>query len=240
MRVAGRWLAAAGRRRWVVAVGASVAVGSLGVVPPLPALAFGAVAALSTNAAWGVVAGRVYRQGADSTSVLVAALADELRAGRSPPQALAGVAAHHAGPLADVLAEAARTEQLGGDTDAVFVSAAGRLPGGADLSRLATAWRLSRATGCSLADVLDAVTLDLRARRRQHRLLVGLLAGPRASAALLAGLPVIGLLMGAALGADPVRVLTSTGPGQWALVAGVGLDVAGILWTGRLVRAAGG
>ena len=64
-------------------------------------------------------------------------------------------------------------------------------------------------------------------------------AGPRSSARLLAGLPLLGLAMGSGVGADPWAVLTTTGSGQALLVAGVLLEVAGIAWTGRLVRRIG-
>jgi tight adherence protein B len=46
---------------------------------------------------------------------------------------------------------------------------------------------------------------------------------------------VLGLAMGSGVGADPWSVLTRTGTGQVLLVAGVGLEVAGIAWTRRLV-----
>jgi tight adherence protein B len=106
------------------------------------------------------------------------------------------------------------------------------------LARISAAVVLSGRTGCSLAAVLAAVEDDLRARGRQVLELRSATAGPRASAALLAGLPVLGLAMGGGVGADPWHVLTATGPGQALLVVGVGLEIAGIAWTGRLVQRA--
>jgi tight adherence protein B len=55
---------------------------------------------------------------------------------------------------------------------------------------------------------------------------------------LLAGLPVLGLAMGSGVGADPWRVLTTTSTGQVLLVVGVALELAGVAWSGRLVRRA--
>jgi tight adherence protein B len=106
------------------------------------------------------------------------------------------------------------------------------------LARVAAAVRLSARTGCSLADVLTAVEDDLRARSRAALELRSATAGPRAGALLLAGLPVLGLAMGSGVGADPWRVLTTTGTGQLLLVAGACLEVAGVTWSGRLVRRA--
>src|SRR3712207_6248911 len=94
---------------------------------------------------------------------------------------------------------------------------------------------LFRSTGASLSAVVTAVEDDLRARHRQRLELRSAVAGPRASAVLLAGLPLLGLAMGSGVGADPWSVLTGTGVGQVLLVAGVVLEVAGIAWTARLV-----
>ena len=106
------------------------------------------------------------------------------------------------------------------------------------VARVAAAARLSARTGCSLAAVVDAVEDDLRARSRQRLELHSATAGSRASAALLAGLPVLGLVMGGGVGADPWHVLTTTPTGQVLLVAGVGLEVTGLAWSARLVSRA--
>jgi tight adherence protein B len=86
--------------------------------------------------------------------------------------------------------------------------------------------------------VAAAVEDDLRARARAETELRAAVAGPRASAAVLAGLPLVGLLMGSGVGADPWRVLTTTGTGTVLLVAGVALELAGVTWSARLVRRA--
>jgi tight adherence protein B len=83
-----------------------------------------------------------------------------------------------------------------------------------------------------------AVEDDLRARQAQKHDLRSALAAPRASAGLLAGLPLLGLAMGSGVGADPWHVLTRTGTGQALLVAGVALEIAGVAWSGRLVARA--
>ncbi|HEY5518801.1 MAG TPA: type II secretion protein F, partial [Cellulomonas sp.] len=65
------------------------------------------------------------------------------------------------------------------------------------------------------------------------------LAGPRATARVLTGLPVLGVALGAAVGADPVGVLLGGGLGTVALMTGVALVLVGRWWIARLVRAAG-
>jgi tight adherence protein B len=86
--------------------------------------------------------------------------------------------------------------------------------------------------------VVSAVEDDLRARRRHRLELRAATAAPRASALLLAGLPLLGLAMGSGVGADPWAVLTTTATGQVLLVAGVALEVLGLTWSRRLVRRA--
>jgi tight adherence protein B len=53
-------------------------------------------------------------------------------------------------------------------------------------------------------------------------------------------LPVAGVLMGSALGADPLAFLVSSGAGRVTLLAGTLLIAAGVGWTEAIVRRAGG
>lgn len=159
-------------------------------------------------------------------------LAAELRAGRSTAEATGTAVAGCPDP--DLAAALGPVLRLGAEP--------GHLPTAAELrsvlARLACAVRLSARTGSSLAAVVSAVEDDLRARARAETELRAAVAGPRASAAVLAGLPVIGLLMGSGVGADPWRVLTTTGTGTVLLVAGAGLEATGLAWSARLVRRA--
>lgn len=237
----------AGRVRCVLAAAAVVSGVLLGVVGVLPALSGGVVAALLVQLAWAARAGRMRAAQSVASLEWVAAVAAELRAGRAPEQALAASTEHAAPVLKAALLSATRTAAYGGDVPRALREVALALGGPAQatdgqgpcadaLLRVAAGWSLSQSSGCSLAAVLDAVETDLRSRQRHRREIDGLLAGPRATAALLAVLPVLGLVLGSSLGARPWHVLTSTGPGQLALVAGVTLDAVGVLWTARLVR----
>lgn len=66
------------------------------------------------------------------------------------------------------------------------------------------------------------------------------LAGARSTAVMLAGLPVLGLLLGTALGADPLHVLLHTGAGLGCLLVGGVLEGLGMWWALRIVRGAEG
>jgi tight adherence protein B len=219
---------------------------------PLPAAAavlVGAVAALLSTPLVAALAGgcaalaaraELRRRAAVREEARLAALGEaltalgaELRGGRSLDEATRAAVAACADPdSGGALARAVRAPEDGAG-EPVDAGELGRA-----LGRVAAAARLSARTGCSLAAVVGAVEDDLRARSRQRLELRSATAGSQASAALLAGLPVLGLGMGAGVGADPWQVLTTTVPGQALLVAGVGLEVAGLAWSARLVRRA--
>jgi len=196
------------------------------------------VAVLAAGGAWGGARAWARRRATARVDAGLRGLADglgalaaDLRSGRSLTEAAA--AAEHACGDARTgrsLARAVRTPEVP-DPEA---------PGeiGDALTRIAAATRLSTRTGCSLAAVATAVEDDLRARARHRAELRAATAGPRASAVVLAGLPVLGLLMGSGVGADPWRILTTTGAGQALLVGGVALEAAGLTWSHRLVERA--
>lgn len=232
--------AGAGRRRvrLPLLAAAGAATVAAGVSTPLVALLAGGSAALAARA-WAA-----RRAGADAEARLAAlaealgALAAELRAGRALDEAARGAA----GACSDRECGAALVRAV--RAPGAVGSGGGDPPAGgnelaAELGRLSAAVVLSGRTGCSLATVVTAVEDDLRARLRRRRALLVATAGPRSSARLLAGLPVLGLAMGSGIGADPWQVLTETGPGQVLLVGGVLLEVAGIAWTNRLIRRIG-
>lgn len=103
---------------------------------------------------------------------------------------------------------------------------------------LVSAWVLASRFGLPMADVLDAARRDVEAEIGFGRRLKAKMAGPRASAAVLAVLPLVCVLLGEAMGASPFRVLTGTGAGQLLLVLGSALIWAGAAWcrvlTGRV------
>jgi len=105
---------------------------------------------------------------------------------------------------------------------------------------VAAVWTVSERSGAPAAAVLERVEQDLRTRERQHREVAAQLAGARSTAALLAMLPFVGIGLGAAMGARPLHVLLGTERGQVAMLVGAGLDAVGLLWTARIVKAAGG
>ncbi len=107
-----------------------------------------------------------------------------------------------------------------------------------ELAPLASAWRVADRAGAPLALVVGRVAGDLAARADQHRAVVTAVAGARSSAALLAVLPALGLVLGVAMGARPQHVLLDTASGRLVCLVGVVLDAAGLLWTARITARA--
>jgi len=98
--------------------------------------------------------------------------------------------------------------------------------------------RLSAEVGAPLVDVLDRLRSTLEADDEIASERAAALAGPRASARILAWLPLAGLGLGAAIGADPISVFADGGVGSAVMLAGLGCHLAGRALSRRLVRLA--
>jgi tight adherence protein B len=214
----------------LAAGGVAVVAGAV-LSTPLVAVLAGGCAALGARSVRSARRGRREELGLLALAEALGVLAAELSAGRPVVAALRTAAASCPDSRTAVLLVAA----LGADEAGPRARPGGT---GSELERLRSAVRLSGTTGCPLAEVLAAVEGDLRARYRRLLELRAATAGPRAAAVLLAGLPVLGLAMGAGIGARPWSVLTTTPAGQLVLVTGVLLEVAGVAWVGRLLRRA--
>lgn len=154
----------------------------------------------------------------------------ELEAGGRAAAAL--IAAADAAPAhAATFRSAAATARTGGDADRVLAA-------DPDTELLGHAWRLGEQAGAPPAAVLTRVAADLGAADEQRRAVAVALAGPRSSAALLTGLPLLGLALGLAMGARPLAFLAGAPAGRAVCCAGVLLDVAGVLWMRRILRKA--
>ncbi|MBB5892338.1 type II secretion system F family protein [Kutzneria kofuensis] len=163
------------------------------------------------------------------------ALVAELRVGAHPATA-AERAAMDADPLAaKAMSAVAKTARLGGDVDRALVRSAADEPSLAGvLGQVGRAWRLAGRHGVPLAEVLDSVRRDLDQRLQFSRQVHARMAGPRASAAVLAVLPELGVLLGEAIDARPLHVLADTPIGQVLLATGALLICGGVLWSAKL------
>ncbi|WP_411103400.1 type II secretion system F family protein [Streptomyces sp. cmx-4-9] len=228
----------AGRWREAAPLGAGLLLALLGgsVIP----LAVGAAAVPLVRRWLRVREGeraRVAR--AAGVAALCGAAVGELRSGAQPGQALtAALRRTLPGPGGPGAAEAAllAAAAFAGDVPAALHQAA-REPGAQGLAGMAACWRVSVDGGAGLAAGLDRLEAALRAERDREESLRAQLAGARSTAVVLALLPLVGLLIGTGLGADPLRVLLHTPMGWGCLLAGALLEALGLLWCSRIVRA---
>jgi len=84
------------------------------------------------------------------------------------------------------------------------------------------------------------VRRDLTGRSRFRSRTEAGLAGARATAAILAALPLLGIALGQAVGAAPVQLLLGSTAGGLLLVVGTALVCAGLAWSGAITAAVGG
>ncbi len=159
----------------------------------------------------------------------------ELKAGANTAAAATAVAEDAEPESAAVLVAVASAVRLGGDVDRAVQHCAAGAPHLAGLLRpFAAALTLARRHGLPTAEVLDAVRKDVDGRVRFSKQVQARMAGPRASGAVLAALPVVGIVLGQLMGAAPLRVLLTTGVGQGLLAVGTVLVCAGVLWIAKL------
>jgi tight adherence protein B len=222
------------RSGWLLlatAIGTAVAAGLL-PVGVVASCAVAAVIGLRVRTSRRVSAAR--EAAALATVEVTVGLAAELRAGRTSAQALAAVAPW-SGPLASSLVSAAAAVDAGAPAaDGLLLAAA--VPGGEPLRQVSAAWRVTEATGGRLAGVLDRLADALDGELELRQELESALAGPRATVVLLAGLPVMGLALGQAVGAHPLHLLLYR-PLGWALLGSAALlDAVGVIAMVRITR----
>ena len=184
------------------------------------------------------MSGRLFRaREADQTRMglieLADALAAELQAGAAPREALWRASRDQ--PRFAAVAAVARSPA--GDVVPVLHELA-RLSGGAGAADLATAWVVCETTGGRLTGPVARLAGAWRDDEQVRREVTAALAGPRATAVLLAGLPLAGLAMGASLGADPAATFREPAVAMVVVVPGLLLEVAGLVWTAGIMRRA--
>lgn len=159
----------------------------------------------------------------------------ELRVGAHPLRAFTIAAAESAGPVGESLRAVAARARLGADVVAGFRSAAARSAVPAYWLRLAVFWELAVQHGLPMSVLMRAAHRDIVDRQRFSARIQAALAGARATAVILAGLPALGVLLGQLIGARPLRFLFGGGVGGVFLVAGAGLITVGLVWANRII-----
>lgn len=158
----------------------------------------------------------------------------ELRAGAHPVRAFSIAADETGGPVAVALRAVAARARLGADVTAGLLAAARSSALPAYWERLAVCWQLGSDHGLAIASLMRAAQRDVAERQRFSARVSAGMAGARASAAILAILPLLGVLLGQLIGARPLSFLLTGRVGGWLLVVGLTLACAGLLWSDRI------
>lgn len=162
-------------------------------------------------------------------------LVGELRVGAHPVAAF-GVAAEDVdGVVATALRTIAARARLGTDVVAGMLSVARLSSLPEQWDRLAVCWQLAQTHGLAIGTLMQTAQRDLVERQRFASRVDAGMAGARATAAVLAGLPVVGIGLGQLIGADPLSLLLSAGFGECLLAIGVLLACSGLLWCDRII-----
>lgn len=190
---------------------------------------------------------------ADSVPLVVHELATLLEAGRSPQQLWSDAAMvcrsrsrEDDGKLwhefAEIFEACARFAMLGYSASLALFRESKRetLPVVArqGLEKLAICVAVSEESGAPLSCILRRFAEQSEDEIDANHGREAVLAGPRATAKLLAWLPVCGLLLGAVAGADVASIFLGSPWGLALLVAGAVLMICGKVWSARLVRQA--
>lgn len=224
------------RIRLPVTSGLTAGVLLLGAVGPLGLAGAAAVVALTFAVRARRRAKR--RAAADEAAALQAALevlTGELRIGAHPVVAFATAATEVDGAVASSLRTVAARARMGADVVAGLRSVARRSAMPAHWERLAGCWQLAESHGLAIATLMRTAQRDIVAHERFTSQVTAGMAGARATAAVLAGLPLLGVGLGQLIGAEPLGFLLSDGAGQWLLIVGVTLSCVGLLWSDRII-----
>lgn len=162
-------------------------------------------------------------------------LIGELRVGAHPARALAVAAAESPGMVGKSLRGIAIRSGLGADVVAGLRMLAGESSIPARWVHLAACWNLAAENGLAISTLIRAAHREMVERQRFGDRIDAALAGARATAIILAVLPVVGVALGESVGAHPIRFLLGDGIGGVLLVAGATFIAIGLAWAGHII-----
>lgn len=223
-------------RRPVLTVAAVLAIaGVVLAVPPAFSAAGLAAAATAEIRRRRTARGRRGRSEARAMAASLEVLTGELRVGAHPLRAFTVAANESPDPVGAHFRSIAIRAGIGADvaTGIRAISAASAAP--AYWERVAVSWDLAAQHGLAMSSLMGAAHRDIVERQRFADRMHAALAGSRATAVILSGLPVLGVVLGELIGAQPIRFLSDGVVGGCLLVVGVGLACVGILWSDRIV-----
>jgi len=169
-----------------------------------------------------------------SMETAIDVLSGELQIGAHPATAFAVAAEETAGSVGASCRAVAARARLGADVAAGLRGVAETSALASQWERLAVCWQLATDHGLAMSPLMRAAQRDIAERQRFSGQVRSAMAGARATATILAALPVLSVLMGQLIGARPLPFLLGGGLGGWLLVVGLTLICGGLLWADRI------
>ena len=163
-------------------------------------------------------------------------IATSLRAGLSIRSALVQVARQAPRPISQEMAVLDRMQRIGASLESAFLDWSRRRPL-EEIGLLGFTISVSSASGGNLSDALDRLAEGLRQRLILEEKIDALTAQGRMQAWVMASLPPLLALALTALDPSSMAPLWSSSQGHAAIVTVVLLELAGMWWIRRLVRA---
>lgn len=179
---------------------------------------------------------REHRREGEAMAAALETIVGELRIGAHPLRAFGTAAGEAPGAVGAALSVITARVGLGADvaTGLRAVATESAIP--SYWERIAVCWLLASDHGLPMATLMRAAQRDILDRQRFGSRVDAGLAGARATSSILAGLPLLGILLGELIGAHPMRLLLGGGSGGWLLVIGAALIGVGMLWSDRIVN----
>ncbi|WP_328363422.1 type II secretion system F family protein [Mycobacterium sp. NBC_00419] len=206
------------------------------LLPPAVVLATAILAATVVARRRRLLRARQRHHDGQALAAALEVLVGELRVGAHPVRALAVAASECDGAIGGSLRAVAARAGLGADVAGGMRAVAAQSTVAEQWGRLAVCWQLAAEHGLAMSALMRAAQRDIVERQRFTARVEAGLAGARATAVILAGLPVLGMLLGQLIGAQPIAFLAGGGVGGLLLVAGVVLICLGLLWADRITE----
>jgi tight adherence protein B len=166
-------------------------------------------------------------------------LGSSLRAGEAVGAALVALAGEVAEPLGVELRALARSIEHGAPVADALAAWAASDHASRDVRLVAAALTIGAGSGGEVARAVDGVAATLRERHEVLAEARALATQARASAAVLAAAPVAFAVLVATVEPGAIAFLLTTPVGVGCLIAGIGLDLIGVLWMARITRETG-
>ncbi|HZQ34280.1 MAG TPA: type II secretion system F family protein, partial [Mycobacterium sp.] len=206
------------RPRAVVPLLAAVAVVSAAVVPVAVVLAAATVGATLLSRRRRRATQRRVECEWHALETALDVLVGELRSGAHPVAAFRAAATETGGAVGASFEAVASRAILGADVSAGLRAVAATSATPAAWERLALCWDLGQTHGLAMATLMRAAQSDIVERTRFAARVNAGMAGARATAGVLAALPLAGIALGELIGARPLRFLVGGGTGGWLLL----------------------